>query len=445
MAKQHFYVRGTNCKSCEIIIERELKNVPGIESVSVSHKKRTIDIDAVDGHELSVERLNELLDPHGYHIGKKDRAVQEKRPINWKRVGGVLVLAAAMYILLSRLGILRFSPTAAEPAGFVGVFMIGLIASVSSCTAVVAGLVAAVSGAVAKEQEKLTRRERLTPHALFNIGRVAGFFLFGAAIGLVGGAFQPSPTLNGIFVIVVALLMLAIGVNLLELFPTPVLGMPKWLAHKVHDLAESKDKKAPIILGALTFFLPCGFTQSMQLYALSLGNPLSAGMVMAVFAFGTAPVLFGIGGLTATSSGQVLKRVTFAAGLIVLVLGASNIMNGLALLGVNPAAAFAKPDPAEALSILDGTQYIQMEVTEYATYSPGTLTVVEGVPVEWSIFGADFMGCANTLVLPAFGVNAFLAPGMNTVTFTPTKAGSYTFSCSMGMVRGTMIVLPNKS
>ena len=85
-----------------------------------------------------------------------------------------------------------------------------------------------------------------------------------------------------------------------------------------------------------------------------------------------------------------------------------------------------------------------MNVTSYGTYEPDTLTVSEGIPVVWNITGADFIGCASTLVLPAFGVSTTLRPGPNTVTFTPTKAGRYTFSCSMGMVRGTMNVVPGR-
>lgn len=51
---------------------------------------------------------------------------------------------------------------------------------------------------------------------------------------------------------------------------------------------------APVV-GALTFFLPCGFTQSMQLLALGSGSPVQGGIIMAAFALGTLPVLLAVG------------------------------------------------------------------------------------------------------------------------------------------------------
>ena len=83
-----------------------------------------------------------------------------------------------------------------------------------------------------------------------------------------------------------------------------------------------------------------------------------------------------------------------------------------------------------------------MDVTSRGSYEPNVIQVQEGLPVDWRITGADFMGCADTLILPAFGVNERLQTGPNLVQFTPTKTGTYTFSCSMGMIRGTMIVNP---
>ncbi|PIR48031.1 hypothetical protein COV06_01375 [Candidatus Uhrbacteria bacterium CG10_big_fil_rev_8_21_14_0_10_50_16] len=444
MAKQQFYVKGTHCKSCEVVIERELIQQAEILTVDVSHNKQTLTIETEGDKEFSHGELNTLLQKHDYTVGGKQKGGLQKPKIKWQRVGAGVVLAIALYLVLNATGLLRISPSSAQPSSLLGILVIGLIASVSSCTAVVGGLVAAVSSAVAKTQERLTTFERMRPHILFNIGRIGGFFVLGALIGLVGSALQLNITLNAVFLIVVAVMMMVIGINLMEIFPTPVVGMPKWLSHKIHDLAESKDAKAPLVLGAATFFLPCGFTQSMQLLALSLQDPLMSGVVMALFALGTAPVLLGIGSLTAYAKGTTLKRAVQVAGLVVLVLGMSNITNGMTLLGINT-DQYLSVGPVEAgqAAVQNGArQEVTMEVTSRGSYEPNILTVKKGVPVDWKITGADFLGCADTLVLPAFNVNTRIKTGQNLVQFTPTKTGSFTFSCSMGMIRGTMIVTP---
>lgn len=51
-------------------------------------------------------------------------------------------------------------------------------------------------------------------------------------------------------------------------------------------------------LGVLTFVLPCGFTQSMQLYALGLGNPIKSGLTMLTFALGTLPILAAVSAIS---------------------------------------------------------------------------------------------------------------------------------------------------
>lgn len=443
--KQDFFIRGTSCKSCEVVIERELINQPDIASVEASHNGRCICIETKNNREFTYEELNELLKEHNYTFHKKDKnQTKNKEPINWKHVGAVAIFVLSLYIILSKTGLLQLSPSSAEPASLIGVFIIGVIASASSCTAVVGGLVVAVSSAIAKNQKNLTPKQKIKPHLLFNLGRILGFLVLGAFIGYMGSVLQLSPGLNGLFVVTVAILMMIIGINLMEVFPSPVIGMPKWLAHKIHDLAESDDPKAPMLLGAATFFLPCGFTQSMQLFALTLQDPLQSGIVMAVFALGTTPMLLGIAGATAYTSNNTLKKVTQFAGVIVLILGISNVTNGLTLLGINPSTVFAKDSSAteQEIILVNGSQQIEMNVTSRGRYEPSTLTVQEGIPVDWTINGANFMGCADTLILPTFGVSTTLDSGKNLVRFTPTKTGRYTFSCSMGMIRGTLIVTP---
>ena len=61
------------------------------------------------------------------------------------------------------------------------------------------------------------------------------------------------------------------------------------------------------VLGVATFFLPCGFTQAVQVYALSTGSPLTAGAIMAVFAIGTAPGLLALAGLRPSSPARLAR------------------------------------------------------------------------------------------------------------------------------------------
>ncbi len=185
----------------------------------------------------------------------------------------------------------------------------------------------------------------------------------------------------------------------------------------------------------------------MQLYAMSLGDPVSAALVMGVFALGTVPALFGIGVVTVSAKQKSLSSFTKFAGIIVIVLGISNVGNGLALVGIDPSIPFQISDKTEQFApfIVDDEQVIKMRVLSRGAYEPDELTVVVGVPVRWEIEGEDVLGCTNSLILNKFGVRETIRTGNNIIEFTPTQTGSFTFSCSMGMVRGMMNVIPDES
>lgn len=362
---------------------------------------------------------------------------------NLKRLGGTFVLVLGLYVLMQHFGLLRFTPTVAGPGSLGAVFVVGLVAAFSSCTAVVGGLVVAVSSAAAKRNANQSMMRKIRPHLLFNGGRLIGFAGFGALIGWFGQVVNISTDVNAVLIFFIAILMILLGINLLEIIPTHLdfFRPPMWLSRRIYAMAESSNPIVPFVLGAFTFFLPCGFTQSMQLYAISLGSPSAAGLTMFVFALGTIPALFGIGIVTSAMRGTSLKRMTQAAGAFVIVLGVANIQNSAALLGWSLALTPARVEASSELpDVVDGKQLIQMEITPTDTYSPDTIRVAAGVPVDWQVWGADNMGCTSVLVLNAFGVRQNISPGNNHVEFTPTTPGTYTFSCSMGMVRGTMIV-----
>lgn len=438
-----FRVIGTTCASCEILLERELKKIPGVVSVKASHHSGEVTLTVQEGKVVTLADLERAVQGHKYRFEALERS-GEQRTASWDGFQAFLwvILVGVIYLWLSRSGLLAYSPDIEGSTSLVAVFVIGLVAAFSSCTAIVSGLLVAVSAATTKESASTS--DRLRPHVLFHIGRLVGFAGFGAIVGWLGSVLALSTQMNGVFVLAIAVLMIALGAHLLEILPpgVRVALVPKGLAHRVHDMASSRKPFAPAVLGAFTFFLPCGFTQSMQLYALSTGSPTQAALILFVFALGTTPALFSVGALTAFAKGKTLRAITSVAGVLVLVLGISNFQNGLTLLGWTgfTSAASNSSQPSVTIPADAKEQIITMQVTSAGTYEPDVLRVRAGVPVKWQVYGSDFMGCAKTLVMPKMNIKKNLSPGLNEIRFTPPTRGTYAFSCSMGMVRGTMIV-----
>jgi len=72
-------------------------------------------------------------------------------------------------------------------------------------------------------------------------------------------------------------------------------------------------------------------------------------------------------------------------------------------------------------------------------YYPNTIRVKAGMPVSIAL-DETVSGCFRDFTIREFGVHEYLRTPQDSVEFTPTKKGSYTFACSMGMGTGTLIV-----
>jgi plastocyanin domain-containing protein len=74
-------------------------------------------------------------------------------------------------------------------------------------------------------------------------------------------------------------------------------------------------------------------------------------------------------------------------------------------------------------------------------YEPASFRLRWGVPARVTFVRRVSAGCGQEIVLPDYGISRELPLNEPvTVAFTPARAGSFTFSCGMGMVRGTLIV-----
>lgn len=73
-------------------------------------------------------------------------------------------------------------------------------------------------------------------------------------------------------------------------------------------------------------------------------------------------------------------------------------------------------------------------------YNPETITVTAGKPVKIIADLTRLRGCFQSLVIPGLGIETYFDENNPFVEFIPTEKGTFTFSCSMGMGKGTLMV-----
>jgi uncharacterized protein len=331
MEKYTFHVAGMHCNACVLMTESELKDIPYISSAKTHLSTERVEIEgefeSKDPATIAAD-LTRVLEKHGYTLSVE----QQKKAINWKEFSRAVPIALACiigFLLLQKAGVVNLIG-GGEPS-YVTVFFVGLVASVSTCMAVVGGLVLSMSATFSKDGDAIK------PQVMFHAGRIVSFFLLGGVIGALGSVFRLGDLGSLVLGLALGFVMLILGLNLLDIFGWTKKfqpAMPKRLSTHALGVAKLNHTLTPVLVGIVTFFLPCGFTQSMQLYALSTGSFLTGGLTMLVFALGTFPVLALISFSSLSIDKSKNKGVFFkTAGLIVIVFAVFNILTTLVAAG----------------------------------------------------------------------------------------------------------------
>jgi len=450
--KESFHVKGMHCKSCEVLIEGEVKKISGVSTVYAEFKKRQV---IVGGNGFSRDEVIRAIKDSGYDVGKEDLGLISTNPRDYRDLILALFLVAAFYILSKSVGFFSlFSYSVGKP-NLAVVFTLGVAAGFSTCMALIGGLVLAISARFSEKHPTSSASQKFRPHLYFNLGRIASYFIFGGIIGALGQGLSPSGSFLGILSIFLGLFMFIIGINLLEIFPrfSGGLTLPKAIS-RLLKIGDKKEKEYShsnsAFLGALTFFLPCGFTQAMQLYAISTQNFVSGAFIMGVFALGTTPGLLGIGSLT-----SFIKRGTFsgfffkAVGIVVIILALYNISAGLNLVGFKK--YFSKNNISQDSNsgevtppvIFDNIQVLKSTFNEDQTLKPSKFSVKVSMPTRLEIEAKeDGLGCMGSVMIPGL-VNEpkFFEKGKTIILeFTPQETGRYEITCAMGIPSGVINV-----
>ena len=395
-----------------------------------------------------MQKIKEVVTSCGYQLvtaTKKQTAVKTKKKSfqDYSQIALIVLGVAAGAFLLDKIEITRFFPDFGSRVNVFIALLLGVVASLSTCLVLVGGIVMGF-GNMYPVHEKASHPllSRAWPHLYFHLGRAGGFILLGGALGAVGSKLNYSVSFTGYLTILIAAVMLYIGLQILGVVPNITrLGfhLPKKLSNLVHKVQAFDHHLAPILIGALTFFLPCGFTQSMQLAAVASGNFFAGAIIMGAFALGTLPALAIVGISSSYARKRKFKFLNRLIGVVVVFFAFYSFNSGLVLAGSTFTLDFWKSGAtAVSATVSDNLQIIKMDVDW--NFKPTEFRIKKGIPVQWEINGINLSGCSNEVVIPKLNLSQKLQKGLNIVEFTPTKEGVLPFSCWMGMLNGRFIV-----
>lgn len=331
MKKYILHVSGTHCASCKILIEDVLGEQDFIKSSKVDLKMETVEIetDSTQNAEELATFLTSKIKGNGYTLSvEKQTKEKESDDVIWKAIPIGLVFLI-LFFLLQKSGLLNLGIGGQTTP--ITSFIIGLIASVSSCLAIVGGLVLSLSAKISEDNISDTKT-----FILFHGGRLASFAILGGVLGLVGNAIGINFIFTAILGIIASLVMLFLGLNLVGIFAKNKVTLPSGIFNFFRNVEHKT--LAPLLVGFGTFFLPCGFTQSMQVAALGSGSFVSGLLIMFAFALGTLPMLLLLSfGSASFAHGKHAPLFFKSAGVVVIGLGLFALLAGLAGLGIiNP-------------------------------------------------------------------------------------------------------------
>ena len=286
-------------------------------------------------------------------------------------------------------------------------------------------------------------KKSLKPFVYFNFSRLVSFFILGGVLGLLGSFISISLKFSTLISLLVSVVMLIIGLQMLNVswFRRFKINSSKSLTRYVSNESNFQGKYMPLMVGALTFFVPCGFTLIAQTNAVISGTFLNGALMLSAFALGTLPILalISFSSVKLHANPKISKKFNLFAGMLITFFAVYTINAHLNVLGLpslsDISGKLGQNYGKEVFAKQDGeVQYLQMEARDFQ-YSPPVVNLKANVLTKWQIYNSGVVGCAQAMYAPGLYKDViYLKAGLNEVEFTPTKVGTYKISCSMGMV-----------
>ncbi len=218
MKSKKIHIGGMTCTSCETLIKEELKEIDGIDKVDISRKENEGEIFYIK--DINFEDVKARIVNLGYQVDDTSFSGKAKKATAKQWFFSLLIVLGLYlgYKLLQALGLLGWVDVGTTQVSFGIAFLVGIIASMSSCLAVVGGVV--VSFGARYKSEGNFFQANVKPHLFFHAGRLFTFLILGGILGIIGSWINLSGSAMGWFTIVIAIVMVLLGLNILGVAPS---------------------------------------------------------------------------------------------------------------------------------------------------------------------------------------------------------------------------------
>ena len=171
MKKTKVYVGGMHCDACSTLITSQFKKVDGVRGVKVDLDAQTAEI-MYDSHVPSVAALRARAEKFGYTVSTTRPALagQQRIPL-WQWAVAALIAGGlvGLFALLQRSGLMNVIGTASAGASYGVALLVGVVASLSTCLAVVGAIVIAFAETYQAAPGESAASAVVRPNILFHL------------------------------------------------------------------------------------------------------------------------------------------------------------------------------------------------------------------------------------------------------------------------------------
>jgi len=315
-----------------------------------------------------------------------------------------------------------------------GIFLLGLVASFSSCLATTWAIFLAFG---AQQEQELKKWKK---QMLLHLWRLVSFVIGGGILGLLGKSVGSTLGLQMWLQTIVGILLVIMWLQYLWLIPALSWKRRKKTKNTFPRLSLPQGLSA-FLIGAGTFFVPCGFTQMVQLMALGSGSLWLGSAMMWLFALWTLPWL----GLISRGS-SFMRRCSSSflrvfLSFLLLLFGFLSLWTMISLQG---RWEIVNQNSRDTMSNEDASiETIKLSHNGFS-FEPSDIKIKAGTPYRLRITPeSDGLGCMSTVTLPRIDDRVIdIVKGKDIVyELAWLPEGQYPFVCwSMGMEQGRLIV-----